>query len=204
MIPRIAALLLAAATLGCVTEPQFTYDVRQGPVLDRAATLAVDPRALVWSLPGQHTEDPGAFRHAVLQELRAKGYLPAKPQDADLWLDVIVLAPQRTGRTAPPPAGRGGQAGGGMNPGGRGRNHDLGAPDGGPRVEGPGQGEPSARGDLTVMVRLLSRSDEQVAWSGTLVIPGHPAKAEAHAAPEEWMHRLLAPLAAKNGPKIIF
>ena len=204
-------LLLAAATLGCVTEPEFTYDVPKGPALDRARTLAVDPRALVWSLPGKHTEEPGAYRHAALQELKAKGFASAKAAEADLWLDVIVVGPPRSGGGAPPPVARGGQqGGGGMNAGGRGRVHDQGAPDGGPMVgTGPmgevtGQGEPTVRGPLTVMIRILSRSDEQVVWAGTVVIPGRRGKDDPLVAPEEWIHRLLQPLPAKNGPKIIF
>ena len=200
MNSRFACLpmLLAAVSLACVTEPEFTYPVAAGPALAQAGSLAADPRQLVWTLPGKHSENPGAFRHAALEELRAKGFAIVKASEADLWLDVIVLGPERHGAAAPPVEARGSQmGGGGMNPGGRagGRNRGQAAPDAVPAAAPPEQEE------RTVMVKLLSRSDEQPVWSGTLVIPGRKAKGEPYVWPEEWMHRLLGPLPARDGAK---
>jgi len=193
-------LLLAAATLGCLTEPEYTYNVAPGPALARGGSVAVDPRQLVWTMPGKHSENPGAFRHAALEELRAKGFAIVKAAEADLWLDVIVLGPERHGAAALPVETRGSQpGGGGMNAGGRGggRNRGQGAPEASP-VAAP---DPVEQEPRTVMVKLLSRSDEQPVWSGTVVIPGRKSKGEPYVWPEEWMHRLLGPLPAPAGAK---
>jgi hypothetical protein len=170
-----AVLLLLTAALGCNKEPAFTYDAAPGG-LERMATFAVDPRQLIFRVDGKREVDPGYFRAAVLQELRAKGFTPGQAAAADLWVDVIVLAEAEREISAAKTQGEGDQPGAG-------RGRGKGAP--------PAVGRSVASGDLIVMVKLVSRTELKTLWYGKAYLPSEKSL------PEESIRALLRPLAAR-------
>jgi len=122
---------------------------------------------------------------AVLRELAAKGFRPVQAGAADLWLDVVVLAPGQ-GRGDEARGGPGGPQGGGH---GRGR----GGAEGGRGLGGGPAPEPEAR-ERTVIVKLVAREGERTLWTAAVDIPAHKPGDGLPVLAEDWMRRLLEPL----------
>jgi hypothetical protein len=193
--------LLGATLLGCLVRPQFEYEVEPGAPVARFATLALDPRPLVWQVDGQHVVDPWEYREAVVQEFRARGFHPVKADAADLWLDIIAMAPGtgQAQRTVPPP--NGGQGRNNVRAGGRSQAADgttFGAPG------GPVGAQPAAYNaiptQMTVMVKVVSRADEKTLWYGSVTMPANKAGEAGQKQPSDWIHKLLEPLPAREQP----
>jgi len=184
--PIWLSLLLA---LGCGTrKPSFTYD-GQAQAVPAGATLAPDPRPLVWQVDGMREVNGEHYRMAVLRELAAKGFRPVPAASAEVWLAVVVLAPgQGRGGEDRGQGGHGGPQGGGH---GRGR----GGAEGGRGLGGNPAPEPEAR-ERTVIVKLVAREGEKTLWTAAVDIPAHKRGDGLPVLPEDWMRRLLEPLPA--------
>ena len=180
---RPAAYLLLVLGLACGSkEPTFTYDT--GPGLETARSFALDPRQLIFRVDGRREVEAGTFRTAAIRELKAKGFTQAGADAADVWVNVIVLADavDRDGGPARKP-----EAGGE----GRGKGHGgKGAP---PELATAHHGMPS--GDLTVMVKVMSRDGQRTLWYGRADLP---AQKPGQGPQEEHVRALMEPLPARR------
>ena len=167
-------LLLGGLQTACTQGPTFAYERAPGVELEHLRRIALDPRRdLAWIIEGQRTVPAPDYRAAAIRELQAKGFRLLEPEQADLWLEVIVAVPERS-REGGPGGGSGkkghdkrsGGPGGGK--GGEGRGPE-GARAAGNRPE-PGYGA-SPSGEATVIVKLLARTDQRTLWSGSGLFP---------------------------------
>lgn len=118
-----------------------------------------------------------------MEELHAKGFRFVQAGDADLWLDLMAFRP---GKAPVQDAAR--------NVPERGRRN-LGQ---GARKAGEDPAPPRSSGDVTVIVRLVSRADEKVLWQGSMAVPGGKPAPDAPATPEDLVRHLLQPLPARG------
>lgn len=193
--PLLCLSLLLAPGCGA-KKASFSYD-GQVQAVAGGATLALDPRQLVWQVDGMHEVDGEHYRQAVLQELAAKGFRPGSPDSADLWLDVVVLAPGQARSEAPELRGKGGPAASGGPGSGRGRGRGMaegGRGSGG--GEAPADREPESR-ERTVIVKLVAREGGRTLWTAAVAIPPHKPGKGRPVLEEDWMRRLLEPLPAQ-------
>jgi hypothetical protein len=194
LLPLCLLLLLGPA---CSRGPSFAHEVTPGVSLDSFHTVALDTRRdLVWVVEGQRTLEAPAYREAVLRELEAKGLRAMDPDQADLWLEVIAMVPAREGAPGGMrEGGGGGRRGGGMAAGG-GRG-GLGGGRGAGALPGQAPRTPpvSTGGELTVVVKLLSRTDQRMVWFGSATFPA-PERGDAPSpldTPAGRMRRLMEP-----------
>ncbi len=163
-------VLLGGLQMACTQRPTFTYQRTPGVAFEDLRRFALDPRRdLAWILEGQRTVPAPDYRAAAIRELQAKGFRLVEPDQADLWLEVIVAVPERSREGAPGDSGgkKGhGKRGGGMGGEGRGPEGARGA---GNRSEPGFQASPG--GEATVIVKLLARSDQRALWSGSGLFP---------------------------------
>ena len=180
--------------LACTQGPTFSYERAPGVAFEDHRRFALDPRRdLAWFLEGQRTVPAPDARAAAGQELQATGYRLVEPDQADLWLEVIVAVPERSREGA---AGGGGgkkghdKRGGGKGGEGRGPEGARGA---GSRPEAGYAASPA--GESTVIVKLLARTDQRTLWSGSGLFPaadkGAPQRPQDTA--EGRVQQLLAP-----------
>jgi len=194
----LLSTLLGATLLGCLVRPQFEYEVEPGAPVARFATLALDPRPLVWRVEGQRVVDPWEYREAVLQEFRTRGFRPAKAEEADLWLDIVAMAPGSGPQRTVAPT-NGGQGRNNMRAGGRAQAADgttFGAP-GGP-VGAQAAAYNAIPTQMTVMVKVVSRADEKTLWYGSVTMPANKPGDGVQKQPADWVHKLLEPLPARE------
>jgi hypothetical protein len=177
------AVLLGLAA--CSKGPELFYTRTPGAALDPPRAFALDPRTdLVWILEGQRTLRAPDYQRAVVQALEAKGYGRADADQAALWVDVVVAVPER-GRSegkAPEGAKGGGRRGGGRGGSSGGRGAE-------PR---PTQEWAPVSGELTLLVKVLDRTDQRVLWTGSARFPKSDA-AGLSDTPEARARLLLAP-----------
>ena len=167
-------LLLGGLQMACTQGPTFAYERTPEVEFENLRRFALDPRRdLVRIIEGQRTVPAPDYGAAAVRELQAKGFRLVEPEQADLWLDVIVAVPERSREGAPGDSGgkkghgkRGGGSGGGMGGEGRGPEGARGA---GSRPEA-GYGA-SPGGETTVIVKLLARTDQRTLWSGSGLFP---------------------------------
>jgi hypothetical protein len=192
-------MFLGLLALGCAKGPRFSYDVPPGVALERYHTVALDPRRdIMVPATGKRSVDPREFKGLVTAALEAKGFRVVPPEEADLWVDVFVLAPgQGEGRAGVEGAGR---------KGGRGKRGALG--ESGSGVRGGGSTPPGGHGpsgelplgsqELSVVVELLERKDVRMVWLGVLELPRPKKGADQVSAfsREQNVQRLLSPLAS--------
>jgi hypothetical protein len=207
LYPKPTSLLLGAALiamLGCIHKPVFDYEIEPGAPVTQFATVALDPRELVWQVEGQRPIDPWEYRAAVVKELRQRGYRFVKAGEADLWLDIIAVSPAggRPDQAVAQLLPNGGQASA-RNQRGIGRQADgtaMGVPGAGSSVGAEAAAYNARPTEVTTIVKLVSRADEKTLWTGTVVIPAYRPGSGPQVPPAEWIHRLLVPLppCAKN------
>jgi len=188
----------AGLLLACARGPVFAYERAPGVALEDLRALALDPRQdMVWSIEGQRIVPAPDYRAAVIRELEARGFRLVAPDQAQVWLEVLVGVPERSGGGEAKEGGgrgghekRGGGPGGGMGGSGRGQG-------GGPKPGG--RAEPSYQaltgGEATVVVKLLARTDQRTLWSGSgsFPTPDRQAPPGFQDSPEGRVHQLLAP-----------
>jgi hypothetical protein len=196
--PLPFAITLAVLSLACA-KPRFTYAVSPSFPLAAYRTVALDPRTdRVFVRDGYRPLDPALHRRAVLAELAAKRYQPAPPEEADLWLNIVVLMRASPERMRERPAKGGGSrdgSGGSHRGGGRGGGaHPGGVEDDGPR--GAGMGSP---GRVLVIVQLRDRKTGLTVWQGEAETgAGERTPGGAPPSLEADLHQLLLPLAART------
>ena len=114
--PLAGSALALALALGCAQRtPRCTFEQAPGVDLSRYRTFAPDPRRelLLVSRDLRRVEVPG-LRERASRELESRGYLPAQAGEAELWLEVLALAPGRR-EAGSRPQERGGGPGGREN-----------------------------------------------------------------------------------------
>ena len=95
-------VLLGGLQMACTQRPTFTYQRTPGVAFEDLRRFALDPRRdLAWILEGQRTVPAPDYRAAAIRELQAKGFRLVEPDQADLWLEVIVAVPERSREGAP-------------------------------------------------------------------------------------------------------
>lgn len=188
--PALVLILMAPACSG----PRMAYNAVDPKGLTGLRTVALAPPSdTVVVLEGMRPVAPGFLPELVLEGLRAKGFVQAPPDAADLLLRVQLFAEAGEG------SGGGGPRGGGRG-GGRGMGHSQ--RQGGPE-EGPGGGPQGAhggpggppQGDLSLVVHLLDRNTGTLKWGGTLVYPAARRKKGGPGAPE-LVRQFLEPIPA--------
>lgn len=86
-----ASLLIGMGALGC-SQPQFTYYVPPGISVQKFETIAIDPRTdYAFIIEGKRQIKDPEVQNLVLAELQAKGYRLAPPDQADLWVNAVLL-----------------------------------------------------------------------------------------------------------------
>lgn len=192
-----ASLLIGMGVLGC-SQPRFTYYVPPGISMQKFETIAIDPRTdYAFIIEGQRQLRDPEVQSLVLAELQAKGYRLAPPDQADLWVNAVLLI-----RAHQPSAGysgghgsHGGGAGsghGGMGHGGHSSGLDVGS-------LGGGSGH-SGRSHVTVLVQLVTRPSLDRVWFGTgIIAPAKDASGHhGHQPLPDTVKRLLDPLQARS------
>ncbi|NTW84876.1 MAG: hypothetical protein HGB30_01795 [Holophagaceae bacterium] len=165
-------VLLGGLQTACTQSPTFTYERSSGVALENLRRFALNPRRdLAWILEGQRTLPAPEYREAAVRELQAKGFQLVAPEQADVWVEVIVAVPERSpgGASGGGKKGhdkRGGGSGKGM--GGEGRGSEGGRGTGSRPEAGP---QASPDGEATVIVKLLARTDQRTLWSGSGLFP---------------------------------
>jgi len=192
-----ASFLIAMAALGC-SQPQFTYYVPPGVSVQKFETIAVDPRTdYAFIIEGMRQIKDPEVQNLVLAELQSKGYHLAPPDQADLWVNAILLV-KSFRSNAGSPGGHGSHGGASGGHGSMGHGGHSSAPDFGSHGEGSSH---SASSDTTVLVQLVARPSLEKVWFGTGVIkPEKGASAHHGVQPlPSTVKRLIEPLQARNG-----
>ncbi|WP_306599733.1 hypothetical protein [Geothrix sp. 21YS21S-2] len=180
---RPAAYLLLVLGLACGSKgPRFTYDT--GPGLETVRSFALDPRQLIFRVDGRREVDAGTFRTAAILELKAKGFTQAGAGVADAWVNVIVLADGADRDEGPARK---------LDAGGEGRGKGRGARGAPPELTAARHSMPS--GDLTVMVKVMSRDGQRTLWYGRADLP---ARKPGQGPQEDHVRTLMEPLPARR------
>lgn len=192
-----ASLLIGLGAIGC-SKPQFTYYVPPGTSVQKFETIAIDPRTdYAFIVEGHRQLRDLEVESLVLAELQAKGYRLAPPDQADLWVNAVLLI--RTHQSNAGYSSGHGSHGGGAGSGHGGMGH--GGHASGPDVSTPGSGSSHSGGsDTTVLVQMVTRPSLERIWFGTGVVK--PTKdASGHHGEQLLLgtvKRLLEPLLARS------
>lgn len=189
-----AMFLIGIVASGC-SKPRFSYDVPLGASVAKFETIALDPRTdYAFIFEGKRQFRDPEVQDLVLAELQARGYRLAPPDQADLWVNAVLLisAPQSNAGYGSSHGGGTGSGHGGMSHGGHASGLDAAS-------HGSGSGH-SGHGDTTVLVQLVTRPSLERVWYGTGVVA--PAKdASGHHGQQplpDTVKRLLEPLQART------
>jgi len=191
------SLLIGLGPLGC-SKPQFTYYVPPGTSVQKFETIAIDPRTdYAFIIEGKRQLRDLEVQGLVLAELQAKGYRLAPPDQADLWVNVVLLI--KAFQSNAGYSGGHGSHGGGASSGHGGMGH--GGHSSGLDASSHGDGSShSGSSDTTVLVQLVTRPSLERIWFGTGVVK--PTKdASGHHGDQplsDTVKRLLDPLQARS------
>ncbi len=192
----LGSALVTTLALGCAHAPVFNYDVSPNWRPAAAASVALDPRELVWNVAGQRMVGAGPFRPAVVQSIKAKGYHFVDAPQADLWVHIVVMSPVG-GNTRTIMPSREGRTGDGMRGGAHGMRGGPAGSGGFPSQDRAYVGEEPASG-VTLVVELVERANLKTCWYGSVEIPPAKPGSPDDLALEEWVRRLLLPLPGAN------
>lgn len=187
--------------LGC-GRPQFTYDVPVGAPGRQYETVALDPRSdYIFILEGRRQLRDPEVQGLVLSELQAKGFRLVPPEQADLWVNALLLI-QDSRLDGGPSANYGSSHGGGF---GQGRGGGHGTHSSAAEAEG-GHGSGASHsggGGLAVLTELVARSSLERVWFGIGDVVPSPGDTGHHGNPPlpGTVKRLLEPLPARTPPK---
>ena len=161
-----ALLLIGLGALGC-SRPQFTYDVPSGIIPQKFKTIAIDPRTdRIFLIEGKRQLRDPEIQSLVRAGLQAKGYRLVAPDQADLWVNALLLI------SSPRFNKENSESHGNSHGGGSGLGHSAmghGRYSGGSDSEGGHAGSTAHSGgsDMAVLVELVARISLERVWAGT-------------------------------------
>lgn len=161
-----ALLLIGLGVIGC-SKPLFIYDVPPGTSALKFETVALDPRTdRIFLIEGKRQLRDLEVQSLVLAELQAKGYRLVAPDQADLWVNALLLinshvfSKEYSGSHGNSHGGGSGLGHGGMGHGGHSGGSDADGDHGGSATHSGGS-------DMAVLVELVARVSLERVWAGT-------------------------------------
>ncbi len=202
LLPSLSLLTL----LACSAKPEFIYEARPDASLETYRTMAFDPRKVAWVLEGQHPVRAENLQRLVREALETRGFRQVEPEAADIWVDVITMMPNQgeASRGPAPEQGEGGPGGAGGHGGGRGGGGRHGASGSGPIRHPMGLEGFDPSGELTFTVQILTRTNAQPLWTGTVHLPAQKKgeQPDRRVSMQGVVRQLLDPLPRSQGAAV--